>query len=150
MLGSPAISPNGWHVAFLQYAHDDRQLHQLRVIDTVRGKTSAEFSIKPTKMASTAVWLSDSQSFLIITGTSVIVTNLNTTTQSSPIVLDAEKEHYLYSLRVCGNTLFFVTQLYKADFSGESTLYSAPLGNLSDRSRPLARGQIISLIGCAS
>jgi len=168
IIGMPMIAPDGMRAAYFTAdpanppesyaAKEGIEPNTLTVIPlTGSGEKTRAQSSKGQAIA-LAAWLPESRQLLYVEGgfkntiytVAARVTVLDATTgRLTPgSVIEPDPKQYVFSVLVCDQTLYFVSKVYKTDFSGVSTLYSAPLREVSVRSKPLAAGQNIGLLGC--
>jgi hypothetical protein len=171
IIGAPLVSPDATRIAYFT-ADNGRTagsanprnagvaIGALVVRDTTTVSDQLRVQAATGESIGTAVWLPDSRSILYTAGrlqrgayvgaARAYVLDVNEGSAIPGAILEHDSRRYVFSTMICGDSVFFVSKMFKADFSGEATLYRAPLADLASRSQPLASGQNIALLGCAS
>ncbi len=171
MFGEPLISPDGTKALYLSndaknapenYAPTkfSQTANTLTVADLETGKTSVVAQADKGQGIAASQWTPDSKSILYATGgfqkTSYIVDqhgfllDLASGKAQEIGIFESDPSAYLVNVLVCADHVFFVSKLYRDDFSGDATLYSASLSDLKSRSAALIVAQNITLIRCVS
>ena len=169
--GEPVVSPDGTQALYLSNDPQNppegytptkfsQTANTLSIVDLATGKNSAVATAPKGQAIATVQWMSDSKSILYTAGgfktTSYIVDphaymlDLASGKSDARDALMLDSGAYLVNMLVCGDNLFYLNKVYKDDFSGDMTLYYAPLSDLKSRSKALATAQNITLINCTS
>jgi len=170
IFGEPLFSPDNTKILYLSndpanapenYAPTkfSQTANTLSVLDLDTGKSSVIAQAPKGQAMAASQWTPDSKSILYAVGgfqkTSYVVGSKGelfdlASGKSQEIgTFESDPQSYLVSVIVCGNNVFFVSKVYKDDFSGDASLYFAPISDLKSRSAALVIAQNVTLLRCA-